>query len=51
MTYANRARRLYRAPLAEPAAGKASSSGPRPDEGAQDLWVRARRRSWARLIA
>ncbi|MDA1195326.1 MAG: transposase [Planctomycetota bacterium] len=49
--YANRARRLYRAPLAEPAAGKQASSGPRPDEDEQDLWVRARRRSWARLIA
>jgi len=43
--YANRARRLYRPPLAEPAAGKASSSGPRPDEDEQDLGVRARRRS------
>jgi hypothetical protein len=50
-SYANRARRLYRPPVDGPEAGKTASSGPRPDEDEQDAWVRARRRSWARLIA
>lgn len=54
--YANRARRLYRPVVDGPGPGKTppcetASPGPRPDEDEQDLWVRARRRSWARLIA
>ncbi len=54
--YANRARRLYRPAVEEPTAGESTrgetpSSEARPDEDDRDLWIRARRRSWARLIA
>jgi hypothetical protein len=50
--YASRSRRLYR-PQAQDAAARSgrASREPRPDVDEQDAWVRARRRSWARLIA